>query len=109
MSKIKCALDVVNDLRNLADSLEGLADEFKANEPEVSATMKIKETTETAKEEMPPKKQPTLEEVRSKLATLSQAGKQEQVKALITGLGAKKLSDIPAEKYSELLKKAEAL
>ncbi len=51
----------------------------------------------------------TLEKVRAKLAALSQEGKQAQVKALITEFGAKKLSDIPAGKYAELLKKAEEL
>ncbi|MFK4998676.1 hypothetical protein ACI2OX_19355 [Bacillus sp. N9] len=51
----------------------------------------------------------TLEKVRAKLAALSQDGKQAQVKALITEFGAKKLSDISAGKYAELLKKAEEL
>jgi len=51
----------------------------------------------------------TLVQVREKLAALSQAGKQVQVKALITKTGATKLSEIPPEKYSELMKEAEAL
>ncbi len=51
----------------------------------------------------------TLEEVRAKLAALSQSGKQAQVKALITKFGAKKLTDIPPEKYPELLAEAEGL
>lgn len=50
-----------------------------------------------------------LEDVRAKLAALSQAGKQEQVKALIQKFGAKKLTEIPKAKYPELLKEAEAL
>ena len=37
---------------------------------------------------------------------LSQSGKQAEVKALITRYGARKLSDIPQEKYPELLKDA---
>ncbi|TLN00389.1 hypothetical protein FDZ73_19595 [bacterium] len=48
----------------------------------------------------------SLEEVRAKLAALSQSGKQAQVKELITKFGASKLTDIPAEKYSELLEEA---
>lgn len=51
----------------------------------------------------------TLENIRTKLAALSQEGKQAQVKALITGFQVKKLSDIPEEKYPELLKKASEL
>ena len=51
----------------------------------------------------------TLVQVREKLASLSQAGKQAAVKALITKLGAEKLSAVPEEKYAELMKEAEAL
>lgn len=51
----------------------------------------------------------SLEEVRAKLATLSLEGKQVQVKALITGFGAKKLSEIPEDQYTALLAKAEVL
>lgn len=56
-----------------------------------------------------PEKTVTLEQVRAKLASLSQAGKQVQVKELITSFGAKKLTEIPAEKYAEVLVKAEEL
>ncbi|MDD9148133.1 hypothetical protein OYT88_06175 [Sporolactobacillus sp. CQH2019] len=59
--------------------------------------------TETAE---PPIK---LETVRAKLAKLAQAGKQKEVKALITSFGFKKLSAIPAEKFAEVLKKAEEI
>ncbi len=51
----------------------------------------------------------SLEEVRGKLAALSLEGKQVQVKALITGFGAKKLSEIPEDQYTALLEKAEVL
>ena len=51
----------------------------------------------------------TLEQVRTKLAALSQAGKQAQVKEIITKFGAKKLTDIPAEKFAEVLAAAEKL
>lgn len=54
-------------------------------------------------------KQYTLEEVRAKLADISKAGKQQQVVALIAGLGAKKLTDVPADKYGQLMQEAEAL
>lgn len=51
----------------------------------------------------------TLEEVRAKLAGLSQSGKQAEVKTLIKKFGAKKLTEIPKEKYPELLALAEAM
>lgn len=51
----------------------------------------------------------TLEAVRAKLAALSQAGKQAQVKELIASMGAAKLTDIKAEQYADLMTKAGAL
>jgi hypothetical protein len=95
MSRMKLALEVVSNLRNLADSIEDLVEAVETNMPEP----KIEQAT---KEE----KLPTLEEVRHYLAMLSQSGKQAEVKALITRYGARKLSDIPQEKYPELLKDA---
>lgn len=47
--------------------------------------------------------------VRARLAELSKAGKADQVKALITSMNAAKLTDIPAERYAELMEKAGAL
>ena len=51
----------------------------------------------------------TLEQVRAKLAALSQAGKAATVKELIAGFGVAKLTEVPADKYAELLAQAEAL
>ena len=87
MSKIKLTLDVADNLRNLADSIEALAGAIEGNEAK--------------------SKQVTLEEVRAVLAKKSQSDKQAEVKELITKYGAKKLSDIPKEKYPDLLKDAE--
>ena len=52
---------------------------------------------------------PTLEDVRAVLAQKSIEGLTDKVKALIASFGAKKLSDVPPEKYGDLLKEAEAL
>ncbi|MBU5439893.1 rRNA biogenesis protein rrp5 [Tissierella sp. MSJ-40] len=94
MSRIKLALEVVSDLRNLADSIESL--------------VQVIETTNYESVETE-EKLPTLEEVRHHLALLSQRGKQAEVKALITKYGVRKLSEIPKEKYPELLKDAEGI
>jgi len=67
------------------------------------------EPAEPVTEDPPFETNITLEQVRAKLTPLSQAGKQAQVKKLITDLGATKLTEIPAEKYAELLVKAEEL
>jgi outer membrane biosynthesis protein TonB len=66
------------------------------------------EPEQTEKEE---KQEPTitLEAVRAKLTQLAQAGKQKEVKELISGLGAAKLTDVSADQYAELLEKAEGL
>ncbi|SCY26418.1 rRNA biogenesis protein rrp5 [Alkaliphilus peptidifermentans] len=108
MSKIKRALEVVSDLRSLADSIEELVGALEGNATET----KVEKTGEQEMKKEArklPKKLPTLEEVRAKLAVLSQNGKQVQVKELITEFGAKKLSDIPTERYPELLEKVEVL
>ncbi|MGD6778438.1 rRNA biogenesis protein rrp5 [Sutcliffiella horikoshii] len=107
MSKTKLALDVVIDLRNLADSIETLVFALESNQTDSVAPVEKKEAKENKEPKKTTKPQlPTLEDVRAKLAALSQDGKQVQVKELITSFGAKKLSDIPVEKYPELLKEA---
>lgn len=91
-------------------SSKGKKSSKATTDTEVSSTTKESSpATEEPVPEAPKGKQITLEDVRAKLAALSQDGKQAEVKALITEFGAKKLSDIPADKYSELLAKAEVL
>lgn len=119
MSKIKLLLDVVSDLRSLADSLQAVADAMTQNEPaEVPAEnagkkTKKADTKKAAPEETPSSTQEekplTLEEVRAVLAEKSRAGHTAEVKALLTKHGADKLSDIDPAKYPALLADAEVL
>jgi hypothetical protein len=51
----------------------------------------------------------TLEEVRAKLSALSQAGKKDDVAALIATFGAAKLTEVKPEDYAALVAKAEKL
>lgn len=51
----------------------------------------------------------TLEQVRAKLAALSQAGKAATVKDLISQYGVAKLTDVPKDRYAELLAAAEEI
>ena len=119
MSKIKLALDVVNDLRSLADSIETLAQAIGTNEPIDDATKtkqkKEKEpeakalTEEVAegkasKEKAPEEKQPTLEEIRAAMADKSRDGHREAVKAIITKYGAGNLSALDPKYYAAALK-----
>jgi hypothetical protein len=50
-----------------------------------------------------------LEDVRARLAVLSQEGKQPQVKELLNRFGVKKLSEIEPKNYADLLKEAEKI
>ncbi len=60
-------------------------------------------------EEQPDKEPLSFEEVRHRCALAAQAGFSSEIKAIITGFGAKKLSEISPSDYKELLKKTEAL
>jgi len=66
-------------------------------------------TVEEAEEAKPEDLTVTLEEIRAKLAALTQGGKQAEVKALIKKYGGAKLSDIPKDKYPQLMQEAEAM
>lgn len=110
---IERLVEVAANLSNETVIKEELA-EVKETEPKEEEKPKKpakskKEPKEPTVTDEPGAKTITLEDVRAKLATLSQDGKQTDVKALITEFGAQKLSEIPAGKYAELLKKVEAL
>ena len=51
----------------------------------------------------------TLEVVRAKAASVSQAGKAAAVKALLTEMGAAKLTDLSTEHYPEFIERLEAV
>ncbi len=95
MSKIKLALSVVEDLRQLANSIETLANAMQEGEAPAAATTEAK-----------PKvvKEVTLEDVRALLAAKKQEGKS--ITELLNKFGASKLTDIDPKKYAELLKAA---
>lgn len=73
-------------------------------------TTKSNETppAESTKEELKEEPKIELEQVRAKLGNLSRDGKQAEVKELIKKY-AKKLTEIPPEKYAEVMAAAEAL
>lgn len=105
MSKMKLALDVVEELRNLADSIESLVKAMEGDDTsDTSNTSTISDVSDKPKED-----QITTEMVRAALAEKSQAGKQMEIKALITKYGGNKLTDLDPSCYKELLKEAEVL
>ena len=125
MGKVKLLLDVIGDLRSLADSLQAVADAVADNgtveemtatkEPEkaaktgkTAAKNTVKKDTKAAKQE-PEEKPLTLEEVRAVLAEKSRSGHTEEVRELLNKHGADKLSEIDPAEYAALLAEAEVL
>ena len=107
MSKIDLALDLVRDLRSLADSIAAVADALFVDE---------------AHDDLPPVAEPyegpnapktsvvySLTDVRTVLARLSHEGHTKEVQDLIHKYGGERLSDIPAENYGQLLADAEVI
>ena len=128
MGKVKLLLDVIGNLRSLADSLQAVADAVADNgaaeaertttkEPEETgkAGKTGKATKNTAKKDAkaakqePEEKPLTLEEVRAVLAEKSRSGHTEEVRELLAKHGADKLSEIDPAKYAALLAEAEVL
>ncbi|BFL46071.1 rRNA biogenesis protein rrp5 [Lactonifactor longoviformis] len=125
MSKVKLLLDVIQDIRSLADSLQAVADAMLAHEPEPAATEEPQKPEPTKKDagkkaakpgakaepepSKPTKPTLTLEQVRAVLAEKSRAGHTTEIKALLLKHGADKLSDIDPEHYVALLADAEVL
>lgn len=126
MGKVKLLLDVIGDLRSLADSLQAVADAVAdsdgaeaemtvTKEPEkagrsgkAAAKNTAKKDAKAAKQE-PEEKPLTLEEVRAVLAEKSRSGHTEEVRALLNKHGADKLSEIDPAEYAALLAEAEVL
>ena len=128
MGKVKLLLDVIGDLRSLADSLQAVADavaDSGAAESEMTTTEEPEETGKAAKagkaakntakkeakaaKQEPEGKPLTLEEVRAVLAEKSRSGHTEEVRELLARHGADKLSEIDPAEYPVLLAEAEVL
>ena len=104
MSKIKLLLDVVLDLRALADNVQAVADAIESNEPKEDIN-----SEQPRYEKQPEEKQITLEEVRAVLAEKSHDGFTAEVRGLLEKYGASKLSQIDPSKYAAILADAEEL
>ena len=112
MSKIKLLLDVIEDMRSLADSLQAVANAIGQNEPEAeTASPDLAPALAPAPQapQTPPSKAITLEEVRAVLAEKSHDGFTTEVRELLQKYGAAKLSGIDPANYAALLKDAEVL
>ena len=104
MSRIKLLLDVIEDIRSLADSLQAVATALGQSDSE--------DTPAPAPAPVPadpPPKAITLEKVRAVLAEKSHDGYNDQVRGLLQKYGAEKLSGVDPKHYAALLKDAEVL
>ena len=102
MSRIKLLLDVVNDMRNLADSIQAVCDVMTDGDS-------VSKEEPTTKAEVVKEPDITLEKVRMVLAQKSQQGFTAEVRGIIAKYGAEKLSAVDKVYYTNILKDAEGL
>lgn len=103
MSKTKLLVDVVEDMRRLADSLQTVADSIQGNTPTED------HTPDSHPDSQPQKHTPqqvTIYQVRAVLAEKSGDGKTQEVKELLYKYDAGKLSGVKPEDYPALLEEA---
>ena len=106
MSKMKLALDVVQDLRSLADSIETLANAAAGDVPDNSAPI----NSNTSPEQTVPSEKPlTLVELRAFVAERSTPENRAKIKALLSKYGVAKLTELPEEHYQALKDEVAAL
>ena len=110
MSRIKLLLDVIKDIRSLADSLQAVATALgQSDQEEDTAPAPTPAAPPAPAPNDPPSKAITLEEVRAVLAERSHDGYTDQVRGLLQKYGAEKLSGVDPKHYAALLKDAEVL
>lgn len=105
MSKTKLLLDVITDIRSLADSLETMANAMCDNRTVFEETIPTQESVQEVHDE--PKF--TLEYVRGVLAGISANGHGAEIRELLKKYGQTKLSEIDSQDYPALLADAEVL
>lgn len=105
MSKMKLLLDVVDDMRRLADSLQTVADSIVGNTDADDQP----EQQPTPQPEKPMAPVITIDQVRAVLAEKSGQGKTKEVKALLYKYDAGKLSGVKPEDYPALMEEAQKL
>lgn len=107
MSKVKLLLDVVQDLRSLADSVQAVADAMmRSDAPDDTGQDAAVQAPAPAE----PKEKPIpLETVRALLGQRSREGYTAEVRSLLQKYGADKLSGVDPKYYPALMKDAEVL
>lgn len=103
MSKVKLLLDVVSDMRSLADSLAAVADAMSDSQEAIHT-----EKPQIPETDAEPQKL-TLEDVRTVLAEKSANGHSAEIRKLLSKYGKTRLSEIEPKDYPALLADAEVL
>jgi len=106
MSKTKLLLDVVEDMRRLADSLHAVVATMTGNTPSEDSTPDS--IPDSVLQKHTPQKV-TIDQVRAVLAEKSGEGKTQEVKALLFKYDAGKLSGVKPEDYAALMEEAAKL
>ena len=111
MSRTKLALDVVQDLRSLADSIEVLANAIIDGAPEQSAASEQPTAPTVSPEPQPtPTEKPlSLVELRAYVAECSTPENRPKIKALLVKHGVNKLTELPEDQYEALKREVAAL
>lgn len=123
MSKIKMLLDVVEDVRavadslipvienfkKLAESLQTVADAMASTETKVEKVTVVSDTAKALTQKTETADTPSLESIRAVLANKSRQGHTAEIRSLLQKYGASKLSDIDPSRYEELLAEVEVL
>ncbi|MDK2942246.1 MAG: hypothetical protein PWP56_1759 [Acetobacterium sp.] len=112
MSRVKLLLDVISDVRTLADSLQAIADAMIEDKSEPAEVNKKKETAQEDKlhnKNSTTKSEFSLEDVRVILAQKSQNGFTTEVRDLIQKYGGSRLSEIDPVNYGNIITEAEVL
>ena len=102
MSKMKLLLDVVDDMRRLADSLQSVADSIAGDTP-------TDDQQPEPQPEQPKAPVITIDQVRAVLVEKNSQGKTKEVKALLYKYDAGKLSGVKPEDYPALMEEAKKL
>lgn len=111
----KAFKQIADGYRMIAEGYEMLAQEdsndVKAPKKEVKKTAKAEASEQQEAADMQDEKaaEVTIEDIRAVMRAKNKEGKIEYCQAALKEFGAVKLSDVPAEKYPELMKKVEAI
>lgn len=104
MSRIKLLLDVVEDMRSLADSLQAAAEAIAQGDAGTPA-----EPAPPPVVKADPVPEVSLEEVRAFLGQKSRDGYTDAVRGLLQQFSATRLSEVDPKDYAALMKAAEEL